>query len=244
VTWFEILKPRPSSVADDVQAPAPEAQSESVATAEQTSANGLAGDKDKKARGSARSPLAGRSPVESARIVAAGAAAGRSAADPLNTTPTAGNLSADPVADVSFVERANSGGDGATQSGAPSPVRLNAALGALAAAAKASADAIYSDGDTDVIPPRPEAPQMLGLLRPSSPGVRLDALTIAVLVNKNGIVESVRAVNAPQTMSESVLLTEALSIVKSWHFTPATRDGVPVRYRHMVPVQELTRPAP
>jgi len=85
---------------------------------------------------------------------------------------------------------------------------------------------------------------MLVLLRPSSPNIRLDALTIAVVVAADGSVDSVRAVNPPHTLGESVLLTEALSVVKSWHFSPATRYGAPVRFRHVVPAQAFTRAAP
>jgi protein TonB len=100
----------------------------------------------------------------------------------------------------------------------------------------------YSAQDADVTPPMAVDPQLLGILSPSSPGVRLDSLTIAVVVNENGAVDSVRAVTAPQTMSEFVLVTAALSAVKSWHFRPATKDGAPVRFRQIVPVRMVTRP--
>lgn len=103
---------------------------------------------------------------------------------------------------------------------------------------------IYDASDADVSPPMPVLPRLLASLEPSSPGVRLDALTIAVVVNPDGTVDSVKWMNAPQNMSELVLLTGALSVVKSWHFSPATRGGVAVRYRQIVPLRDLTRLAP
>jgi outer membrane biosynthesis protein TonB len=81
-------------------------------------------------------------------------------------------------------------------------------------------------------------------LRPSSPKVRLDALTIAVVVNPDGSVDSVHGLVAPENISEVLLLTEALSAVKSWRFSPATRDGAPVKYRQVVPIGTLSRATP
>ena len=98
--------------------------------------------------------------------------------------------------------------------------------------------------DIDVRPPSVVFPQLLSILRPTSPGVRLDALTIAIVVNADGTVDSVRGVNAPQNIGELVLLTQALSAVKSWRFSPATKDGSPVRYRHIVPLRMLTHTGP
>jgi hypothetical protein len=95
-----------------------------------------------------------------------------------------------------------------------------------------------------VTPPAAVFPQLLGVLSPASPGIRLDALTIAVVVNEDGTVDSVKGVNAPQSMGEFVLLTAALSVVKSWHFRPAIKDGAPVRYRQIVPLRMVTRAAP
>jgi hypothetical protein len=40
-------------------------------------------------------------------------------------------------------------------------------------------------------------------------------------------------------MGEYVLLTSALAVVKSWEFEPASKDGVPVRYRLIVPLRAL-----
>lgn len=120
---------------------------------------------------------------------------------------------------------------------AAAPVRSNAAT---ARSSPIVSTAIYDGSNAGVIPPTPIMPQLLGFLHPSSPGVRFDALTIAVVVNADGTVESVKGVNEPQNVGESLLLTSALSVVKSWHFRPATKDGAPVKFRHIVPLREVT----
>ena len=75
------------------------------------------------------------------------------------------------------------------------------------------------------------------MLSKESPGVRQDVMMIAVIVNEQGTVDSVRAVNLPVTIGESVMLTAALSAVKSWHFRPAVKNGAPVKYRQVVPLR-------
>jgi hypothetical protein len=109
---------------------------------------------------------------------------------------------------------------------------------------EADAQPIYGKDDLEVTPPRPIVPRLLAGLRPSSPKVRLDALTIAVVVNADGSVDSVRGLVAPENISEVLLLTEALSAVKSWRFSPATRGGAPVKYRQVVPIGTLSRATP
>ena len=61
-----------------------------------------------------------------------------------------------------------------------------------------------------------------------------------LVVDEHGKVDSVRAVNAPRNISESIVLTAALSTVKAWRFRPATKDGVPVRYVQVVPLSLVT----
>jgi hypothetical protein len=101
---------------------------------------------------------------------------------------------------------------------------------------------IYGKDDSDVLPPKPLLPRLLAGLTPSSPRVRLEALTIAVIVNEDGNVDSVRGVVAPQNLSESLLLFQALSMVKAWRFSPAMRDGEPVKYKQIVPLKDLAHP--
>ena len=115
-------------------------------------------------------------------------------------------------------------------------------LASDAAAPEASLPAIYGKDDTDVQPPKALFPRLLKGLNPSSPNVRIDALTIAMVVSEDGTVESVHGLVAPQNISEGLLLTQALSAVKSWRFQPAVRDGEPVKYRQIVPLKDLTAP--
>jgi hypothetical protein len=95
----------------------------------------------------------------------------------------------------------------------------------------------YDTDDTDVTPPTAVFPQLYGMLSQSSPGVRNDVMTIAVVVNERGSVDSVKAVNVPLSLGESVMLTAALSAVKSWQFRPAMKDGAAVKYRQIVPLK-------
>lgn len=103
---------------------------------------------------------------------------------------------------------------------------------------------IYSGHDKDVVPPTPILAGRRAGLAPSSPGIRLDTLVIAVVVDEHGRARSVNAISRPQNVAETMLLTSALAAVKQWEFDPALKDGVPVRYRLIVPLGKLTGSAP
>jgi outer membrane biosynthesis protein TonB len=64
------------------------------------------------------------------------------------------------------------------------------------------------------------------------------------VVDAQGRVNAVRGLVTPRSVGETLLLTQALSAVKSWPFKPATKDGLPVAYRQVVPLRELLRDAP
>ena len=98
----------------------------------------------------------------------------------------------------------------------------------------------YSARDTDVTPPIPILPRLVAGWQASSPGGRLDAVNIAVVVDEQGRAYSVTGVNAPQNLGDYLQLTSALAVVKSWEFQPATKDGAPVRYRLLVPLRAVT----
>ena len=117
----------------------------------------------------------------------------------------------------------------------PQPDELDvAALGgtleALAAAPPSSQttaavvdDALYSDQDRDVVPPQTSE---------SLPGPTFARWTtrtnaMELIVSETGTVERVRLVTPPQRMPDMMMLSRA----KVWKFTPALKDGRPVRYR-------------
>ena len=95
----------------------------------------------------------------------------------------------------------------------------------------------YGQDDADVSPPMATSRRTLGTSR-------LDDLTIVIVINPDGTVDSVRAEHALQGMGDTMLLTAALSAVKSWQFRPATKSGTPVRYRAVVPLRALTSSSP
>jgi hypothetical protein len=97
--------------------------------------------------------------------------------------------------------------------------------------------ATYDQSDADVTPPSALSTQMSGILSTESPGIRTEVLTIAVVVSENGQVLSVRAVNSPRNIGESLVLYGALASVKSVQFRPARKQGIPVKYRLIVPVR-------
>jgi len=95
----------------------------------------------------------------------------------------------------------------------------------------------YDRNSADVIPPSAMYTQLSGILSTESPGIRTEVLTIAVVVNENGKVNSVKAVTPPRNIGESLVLLGALSAIKSVQFRPAMKDGVPVNYNLIVPVR-------
>jgi hypothetical protein len=88
---------------------------------------------------------------------------------------------------------------------------------------------IYSRNDVDVQPPVMQQPA----LPPSAfAGTAPDSLVnrMELLIAPDGTVERVRLLNAPTRMPDMMLLSGA----KVWKFTPALKDGIPVRYRTTV----------
>jgi hypothetical protein len=89
---------------------------------------------------------------------------------------------------------------------------------------------IYSPQDTDIRPP----------VAIRSPGIAKDSngdqyvLLIDILVNATGDVESAKGRPRPATIGDAVQSHVALSVVKTWRFRPARKDGQPVKYRTTV----------
>jgi hypothetical protein len=95
----------------------------------------------------------------------------------------------------------------------------------------------YDASNTDVTPPvllSPIVPKPLAQPRPNAPEG-----FARILVNERGAVESVRATVDPKTMSEAIIITNALSQAKTWSFQPAMKDGKAVRYLLMIPLSRF-----
>jgi hypothetical protein len=87
---------------------------------------------------------------------------------------------------------------------------------------------IYSSGDSDV-----QAPVMVRPVLPTAPPTDVPANqlgTLELLVNERGNVEHVRLVSPFNRHQERMIVANA----KTWKFTPATRDGRPVKYHSRV----------
>jgi len=91
------------------------------------------------------------------------------------------------------------------------------------------AAATFSESDADVTPPVPDSSQQLWLM-PASPR-KSDQIRIEILVDERGSVQAVRARDRTDSLADAAALTMSLSAVKSWHFTPALKDGRPVKFR-------------
>jgi len=91
------------------------------------------------------------------------------------------------------------------------------------AAAAVVDDAIYSEQDRDVVPPH-TSEELPG---PTISSWSTRTNVMEVIVSETGAVERVRMVKAPQRMPDTFVLGRA----KVWKFTPAMKDGRPVRYR-------------
>ena len=85
---------------------------------------------------------------------------------------------------------------------------------------------IYSADDPDVQPPvllEQQMPVPLLTVDPQTATVN----RMELLVNPDGTVERARMIAGPGRMPDMMLLSGA----KMWKFTPAMKDGEPVRYR-------------
>jgi hypothetical protein len=107
------------------------------------------------------------------------------------------------------------------------PPLTNAAIREHAVAGTSAA--IYSTDDADVQPPVMLSPQLPPLFIVGSPSEGL-VNRMELVVAPDGSVERVRLVSTPRRMADMMLLSGA----KLWKFTPAVKDGVPVRYRALV----------
>lgn len=83
---------------------------------------------------------------------------------------------------------------------------------------------VYSSTDVDVRPPQMHSAELPG---PTIVGAPTRVAQMEVLVSEQGSVEHAKFLTQPRRMMEMMLLSRA----KVWEFTPASKDGRPVRYR-------------
>jgi hypothetical protein len=85
--------------------------------------------------------------------------------------------------------------------------------------------AVYSAADASVAQPalvRPRLPT-----RPGGGAREANLPQVELVVSPSGEVEVVKLVTEPADVKSAMML----SAIKTWRFDPATRDGIPVRYR-------------
>ena len=94
---------------------------------------------------------------------------------------------------------------------------------------KPAPEVTYSSADHDVEPPALVFPQLTPPLVRT--GTSVPAMNrMVVVVSPEGTVERVQLVEGPARMVDMMLLSGA----KTWKFTPAFKDGEPVRYRTVI----------
>jgi hypothetical protein len=84
--------------------------------------------------------------------------------------------------------------------------------------------AIYSKTDVDVVPAKLLTVQNGG---PTFRNMKMDVNTMELVISKQGRVEQVHLMTPVKRMTDMLLLSGA----KTWRFSPALRNGQPVRYR-------------
>jgi TonB family protein len=95
---------------------------------------------------------------------------------------------------------------------------------------------VYSPNDTDVSSPVAiRSPGIATDLDLGNPNVTL----IEILVTETGRVESAKVRRRPATLGAALQSAAAVSVVKTWRFWPARKNGQPVKFRTTVPVETV-----
>jgi TonB family protein len=120
---------------------------------------------------------------------------------------------------------------------APVPVAAAAMPPAVVAAMSSApmTPRIYSSADTDVVPPRVIRQEL-----PAFPGKTLIGKSgvINAVVDESGAIESAMIQQTVTPAYDKL----ALAATKTWHYQPATVNGVPVKYRKSIRVTVTARP--
>jgi hypothetical protein len=93
---------------------------------------------------------------------------------------------------------------------------------------------MYEAGSAGVTPPALLTPNVEPLPPPGRRNAAVPA--VQIIVDADGTVEMASATFMPTTIGDNLLMTNALSVAKTWRFTPAEKDGRPVKYRLFVPL--------
>ena len=95
---------------------------------------------------------------------------------------------------------------------------------------------VYSANDTDVV-----APTLTSIRRVTVLPMGFhddDVMALEIVVNDAGRVDEAKVVARPRTLGEYVVAANGLSAAKTWWFQPATRQGVAVKYRLRVALDQ------
>ncbi len=95
---------------------------------------------------------------------------------------------------------------------------------------ESDSETLYSSADPDVAPPSLTLPQMRSATPEDAESAQQSVLHI--VVDENDRVETV-TLNSPSNLYRDRMLVSA---AKAWRFTPAVRDGRPVKYRLRLPI--------
>jgi hypothetical protein len=87
---------------------------------------------------------------------------------------------------------------------------------------------IYGVDSAGVVPPAPIRQEIARELPSDVDPAQLARVDLVVGIDGN--VESVRLIGEPRNVHESMFL----SAIKAWQFRPATKDGLPVRFRKSI----------
>jgi hypothetical protein len=144
--------------------------------------------------------------------------------------PTADRIGAEPAPIVSRrVSLPKAAGALSLAAAMPPRVDFEATAVYAQPAERPAPEVTYSSADRDVEPPALVFPQLTPPLVRT--GTFVPAMNrMVVVVSPEGTVERVQLVEGPARMVDMMLLSGA----KTWKFTPAFKDGEPVRYRTVI----------
>jgi hypothetical protein len=223
----------PSASSTSSESPATEEAVETATETAATSANAAAAPAARRAPAASRSQSAAprtSSALDAAQIPLTGSRAasrytGGSGGSRQGTRPSAG-AAAGPAATPVAAQPAGAARTDAARVAPAQQTEIGAPSADDAPAVDSfSPTPIYSASDATVQPAVLSRPQLLP--PPFGGGTAGKPVRMELVISPAGTVERARFLDAPQRMTDMMLLSSA----KTWRFTPAVKDGQPVRYR-------------